>query len=115
MNGPEVFAFALSKVPAVIEGLLKKAGLSWGDVDLFLLHQANKFMLEHLAKVMRLPREKVPIDMETMGNTASATIPILLRRCETEGLLKPGHRYVLAGFGVGYSWGAALLTWGAQA
>jgi 3-oxoacyl-[acyl-carrier-protein] synthase-3 len=113
MNGPEIFAFALSKVPAVIGRLLEKAGLSWAEVDLFLLHQANKFMLEHLAKVMRVPSHKVPIDMETMGNTASATIPILLHRCESQGVLRPGHRCVLVGFGVGYSWAAAQLTWGA--
>jgi 3-oxoacyl-[acyl-carrier-protein] synthase-3 len=111
MNGPEVFSFTLSAVPAGIQRLLDRLGAGWEDIDLYLLHQANRFMLEQLRLKMKLPPEKMPIDIEDLGNTVSATIPILMRRCELQGVLKPNHRCILAGFGVGYSWGMMYLEW----
>lgn len=111
MNGPEIFTFTLSRVQAAIQQLLQRINLDWHDVDWFLLHQANRFMLEQLRKKMALPPEKVPIDMETLGNTVSATIPILIARCQQRGQFQAGQHCILAGFGVGYSWAVSYLRW----
>ncbi len=111
MNGPEVFAFTLTAVQSGIQQLLTEIGKSWDDVDLYLLHQANRFMLEKLGKVMRVSAERMPIDMEDIGNTVCATIPILIRRCMDKGTLQPGQDCVLAGFGIGYSWAMTHVQW----
>jgi 3-oxoacyl-[acyl-carrier-protein] synthase III len=112
MNGPEIFSFTLHAVQAGIQRLLDRINLSWDDVDLFLFHQANRFMLERLRAKMRIPEEKLPIDLEEIGNTVSASIPILIRRCLDRGTLRPGQTCVLAGFGVGYSWAMSAVRWG---
>ena len=109
MNGPEVFAFALSRVRPGIQKLLDKIGADWEEIDLFLLHQANRFLLEQLRRTMRIPADKMPIDLEDCGNTVGASIPILLCRCLANGTIGSGHRCVLAGFGVGYSWAMTFL------
>jgi len=113
MNGPEIFAFTLTRIREAIQRLLDRLGLGWGDIDLFLLHQANRFILEQLGRRMGIPAEKMPIDLEEIGNTASASIPILMRRTmeRSPDLFRPGHRLLLVGFGVGYSWAATELTW----
>ena len=111
MNGPEIFTFTLARVQTAIQQLLERIGLDWNDVDWFLFHQANRFMLEQLRKKMAIPAEKVPIDMETLGNTVSATIPILIARCQERSQFRPGQHCVLAGFGVGYSWAMSYLRW----
>lgn len=111
MNGPEVFNFTITVIQPAIQELLDQLDMQWSDVDYFMFHQANRFMLEQLRRQLQIMPEKMPIRMENLGNTVSATIPILLRQCETEGMLKPGHRCILAGFGVGYSWGVSLLKW----
>ena len=111
MNGPEIFTFTLARVQAAIQQLLDRTGLGWNDVDWFLFHQANRFMLDQLRKKMGIPAEKAPIDMETLGNTVSATIPILIARCQERGLLRAGQDCVLAGFGVGDSWAMSHIRW----
>ena len=111
MNGPEIYSFTLSAVQQAIQQLLDKIGLGWEDVDLYLLHQANRFMLEQLRRKMDLPPEKMPIDLEDTGNTVSASIPILISRCQDRGILTAGQHCVLAGFGVGYSWAMTYLKW----
>ncbi len=112
MNGPEVFSFTLSAVKAGIQQLLDGLGIGWNEVDVFLFHQANRFMLQRLRTVMKIPEGKMPIDMEDVGNTVSASIPLLIRRGMDRGLFRPGQRCVMAGFGVGYSWAMSALTWG---
>jgi 3-oxoacyl-[acyl-carrier-protein] synthase-3 len=112
MNGPEIYSFTLSAVQAAIQQLLDRLSLEWTDIDLFLFHQANRFMLEQLRRKMYIPTEKMPIELEDTGNTVSASIPILICRCQERDILKPGQRCVLAGFGVGYSWAMTYLTWG---
>jgi 3-oxoacyl-[acyl-carrier-protein] synthase III len=112
MNGPEVFGFTLAAVQAGIQQLLDVVGAGWDEVDLFLLHQANGFILESLRRKMRIAPERLPIDLEDTGNTCSASLPILLRRAIDRGLLRPGCRCVLAGYGVGYSWAMSHLVWG---
>lgn len=111
MNGPEIFTFTLARVHTAIQQLLERTGLDWNGVDWFLFHQANRFMLEQLRKKMAIPAEKAPIDMETLGNTVSATIPILIARCQERGQFRAGQHCVLAGFGVGYSWAMSYLRW----
>jgi 3-oxoacyl-[acyl-carrier-protein] synthase-3 len=112
MNGPEIYAFTLSAVQTGIQQLLACKGLEWADIDLFLLHQANHFMLEQLRKKMDIPLTKMPICLADTGNTVSASIPILICRCQEQRMLKAGQRCVLAGFGVGYSWAMTYLEWG---
>lgn len=111
MNGPEVFAFTLSHVPRGIQQVLDKVRLNWEDVDWFLLHQANRFMLEQLRNKMQIPLHKMPIDLENTGNTVTASLPILIESCIERGIFQPGHRCVLAGFGVGFSWAMTYMQW----
>jgi len=111
MNGPEIYAFALATICPEVNRLLTTVQLPWESVDLFLMHQANKYMLESLRDVMKILPERMPIDMEDIGNTVSASLPVLLARCRTRGTLKPGQHCVLAGFGVGYSWAMTYLKW----
>lgn len=109
MNGPEIFSFTLSAVPEMVAGVLKRAGLALDDIDLFVFHQANRYMLDHLRKRLRIPPEKFYMFLENCGNTVSSTIPIALKHAAQQGVLKADSRVMLVGFGVGYSWGATLL------
>jgi 3-oxoacyl-[acyl-carrier-protein] synthase III len=111
MDGAEIFNFTLNVVPRCITDLLCKAGKTVQDIDLFAFHQANHFMLDHLRRKLRLPKEKVPINMQYCGNTVSSTIPLVLRTALLEGQLKAGARIALIGFGVGYSWAGTLIEW----
>lgn len=111
MNGAELFNFTMREVPDSINRLLQKTGTVIGDYDLFVFHQANSYMLNHLRKGLRIPEERFVVAMADCGNTVSSTIPIALKRAFQEGRLKSGHRVMLVGFGVGYSWGAVSLLW----
>jgi 3-oxoacyl-[acyl-carrier-protein] synthase-3 len=115
MNGPEIFSFTLRVVPPTVERLLAKAGKSAADVDLYVFHQANRYMLEHLRKKMKLPEDRFVISVEACGNTVSASIPFALADAAAAGRLKRGGLVMLVGFGVGYSWGGALIRWDARA
>jgi 3-oxoacyl-[acyl-carrier-protein] synthase-3 len=111
MNGPEIFNFTLRSVPAAVEKLLSKSGRQLNDIDLFVFHQANEYMLEHLRKKMMIPSEKFWVSMAHCGNTVSNSIPIALRDAQVAGRLREGDLVMLVGFGVGYSWGATLVKW----
>lgn len=111
MNGQSIYRFSLRVVPQTVDEALAKNGLSREDIDLYVFHQANTFMLEALRREMNLPQEKFYINMEDIGNTVSSTIPIALARAEAEGRLARGMKVLLAGFGVGLSWGATVVTW----
>ena len=111
MNGAEIFTFTLAVVPRLIEELLAKAGKTMQDIDLFVFHQANRYMLDHLRKRLEIPDEKFYVKMSHCGNTVSSTIPIALKHAACEGVLKDGATVMLVGFGVGYSWGATLVRW----
>lgn len=110
MNGPEIFNFTLRCVPETVNELLNRAKLSMGDVDLFVLHQANRFMLDRLRIKMNIPDDKFMVHMQNCGNTVSSTIPIALEHAYLTGRLKPGTRAMLVGFGVGLSWAATLAS-----
>jgi 3-oxoacyl-[acyl-carrier-protein] synthase-3 len=111
MNGQEIFAFTLKRVPELFVGVLESARLRAEDIDWFVFHQANRFMLEHLRKKLSIPVEKMIYFHESTGNTVSSTIPLALEEAKQRGILKAGQKLLLAGFGVGYSWGGCLLTW----
>lgn len=111
MDGGEIFAFTLRSVPKLVTGLLEKSGKTRDEIDLFVLHQPNRAMLDTLRKQLRVPPERFYIHLEDCGNTVSATIPIALKSAELDGALKPGALVALIGFGVGYSWCAALVRW----
>jgi 3-oxoacyl-[acyl-carrier-protein] synthase-3 len=109
MNSPQIFLFALRKVPFLIAGVLEKNNLQKEDIDYFILHQANGQMLEFLRKRMKIPSEKFIINIENIGNTVSATIPIALYETLKANKIKKGDKVLVAGFGIGYSWGATIL------
>ncbi|NVN94334.1 MAG: ketoacyl-ACP synthase III [Bacteroidetes bacterium] len=110
MNGSEIFNFTLEAVPKLINSTLAKNNLELSEIDLFILHQANKFMLNTLRKVCAIDKENFYLDLEDVGNTVSSTIPIAISRSKNLSLLKNGSKILLAGFGVGYSWGGCVLT-----
>jgi 3-oxoacyl-[acyl-carrier-protein] synthase-3 len=111
MNGAEIFAFTLRTVPQAVRSLLDKRGCSLAEIDLFVFHQANKYMLDHLQKKLGIPEEKFVTALSGFGNTVSSTIPIALTEAARAGRLETGHNVMLVGFGVGYSWGAAMVQW----
>jgi len=111
MDGPEVFNFTLKVVPETIKALCSKCDKSVEDIDLFVFHQANALILEHLRKKILIPREKFSVALELYGNTVSSTIPIALKEALSTGRLNPGQLVMLVGFGVGYSWGGVLVKW----
>ncbi len=107
MDGGEVMAFSLTEVPKAVDALLEKSGISRDSIDLYVLHQANRFMLDALRKKLKVPEEKVPVLMQNCGNTVSSTIPLALKSLRAQQRLPSGTRAMLVGFGVGYSWAAA--------
>jgi 3-oxoacyl-[acyl-carrier-protein] synthase-3 len=111
MNGPQIFDFTLRVVPEMCSSLLQNAGLSSDDVDHFVFHQANKFMIEHLRLKVGLHASKVAIEMAEHGNTVSASIPIVICEMLKSKKIKPGHTLALLGFGVGYSWAGGCVRW----
>lgn len=111
MDGQEVFRFAVRTVPQAIRQVLDKAGLAEEDVKYFVLHQANLRIIEAVAKRLGEPMEKFPTNMQECGNVSAASVPILLDEINRKGMIQKGDRLVLAGFGAGLTWGAAVLDW----
>jgi 3-oxoacyl-[acyl-carrier-protein] synthase-3 len=112
MNGAEIFAFTLKVVPRTVQKLLDRSGKTLSDIEFFIFHQANEYMLSHLRQKLGIPSDKFYQDMRSCGNTVSSTIPIALREAALTGQLRRGATVMLVGFGVGYSWAAALVRWG---
>jgi 3-oxoacyl-[acyl-carrier-protein] synthase III len=109
MNGPEIFNFTIKSIPALVKNTLEKNNVKFEDVDYFIFHQANKYILDYLRKKIKIPEEKFYSNMLETGNTVSATIPIALKDCMDNEIIKVGDRVMLCGFGVGYSWGATII------
>lgn len=109
MNGQEVFRFAVKKVPEAVEELMSKSRLSMEDIDYLILHQANRRIVEAVAKRLKTDISKFPMNLQEYGNTSSASIPILLDEMNRQGKLQKGQKLILAGFGAGLSWGASLV------
>jgi 3-oxoacyl-[acyl-carrier-protein] synthase-3 len=112
MNGAEIFSFSLRAVPPSINAVLSLVGWSVEQVDAFVLHQANQFILQHLRKRMRLDEQKVVIALEEYGNTSSASIPLAIAHALRTRLTHSSLNLVLVGFGVGLSWASAALRCG---
>jgi 3-oxoacyl-[acyl-carrier-protein] synthase-3 len=110
MNGSEIFSFTLEAVPELVNNTLKKNNIKKDEVDLYIYHQANKYMLDFLRKKSKIEPEKFYICLSEVGNTVSSTIPIAICEVMKNGNLNKGMKSLLAGFGVGYSWGGVVLT-----
>lgn len=108
MDGKAIFDFTSDIVPPMIDETLKKNNLTSENVDLYVFHQANKYMINYLRKLMEIDKDKFYVFLETVGNTVSSTIPIALCEAQKEGKLH--GNIVLAGFGVGLSYGATVIT-----
>ena len=111
MDGPKIFEFTLRTVPASVAQLLTKAGKSFEDIDRFVFHQANTFMLEHLRQKLGIPPERFSVALSGCGNTVSSSIPIAMKDDRNAGRSHGSDLTMLVGFGVGYSWGATLVIW----
>lgn len=109
MNGGAIFNFTLDTVPAMITALLKKNNKSKDNIDFYIFHQANKFMLDTIRKVCALPKDKFYNNLENTGNTVSSTVLIGLKDCMNNDIIKKGMNIMIAGFGVGLSWGGTIL------
>lgn len=107
MNGPKIFNFTNAIVPKLVKDVLLKNELAQEDINLFAFHQANKFMLDYLRKKIKVEKEKFYYYMSEVGNTVSSTIPILLTEAKKKNKLE--GNVMIAGFGVGYSWGGTIL------
>lgn len=110
MDGPSLINFTVEAIPRLIDEILATNQLSRDKIDRFILHQATRKMLEQLTERMGLPPERVPIDMENVGNTVSCTLPILIDQMRKRGEIKPAAVNMLVGFGVGLSWAGCLWT-----
>jgi 3-oxoacyl-[acyl-carrier-protein] synthase-3 len=99
-------------VPPLVNAVLQGAGWTVDEADAFVFHQANQFMLQHVARRLKLPKEKFVLAMEEFGNTSSASVPLAMSARLADRLRGQPLRLVLAGFGVGYSWAAVALTCG---
>lgn len=109
MNGSAIFNFTLDAVPAMMVQILEKNKLQKEDVDYYVFHQANKFMLNTIRKVCVLPKDKFYVNLEDTGNTVSSTVMIALKNCLDAGLISKGMNVMISGFGVGLSWGGTVL------
>jgi 3-oxoacyl-[acyl-carrier-protein] synthase III len=109
MNGKEIFLFAMRTVPQLIENTLNKNGLKKDDIAYFIFHQANSFMLDVLRRKLKIEKERFFNDITFTGNTVSSSIPIALKTLMDQQKIKRGDKILLAGFGLGYTWGATVI------
>ena len=111
MDGAAIFHFSVYKVPDVIREALTRFGLTIGDIDLVLLHQANKTMVQQIYRALEVPPEKQFLFMEKIGNLSGPSTPVVLAEAWRQARIKPGSRTLLAAFGVGLSWGVTVIQW----
>lgn len=111
MDGPEIYRFAVSRSAADIQCVAKEAGIDCGEIDHFLLHQANRRIVDAVRVRLRQPEEKFPCNVHCRGNTSSASIPILLDEENRAGRFHPGDRLAMSAFGAGLTTGACVLEW----
>jgi 3-oxoacyl-[acyl-carrier-protein] synthase-3 len=111
MNGPEILNFTLEAAHSCFKEILTNNNTTLSSIDWVVVHQASRMLLEKVRDSLEIPEEKFVIDIENYGNTTSSTIPIALRDLELAGRLKKGNKALVMGFGVGLSWGGAVLRW----
>ncbi len=111
MDGREVFKLAVRKLAEINESIVVSQGFSLSQVDWFASHQANQRILSAMARSLGAPEEKMLSNVEKVGNTSAASVPILLAEAEEQGKIKSGDLVVLSAFGGGVTWGSMLLRW----
>lgn len=111
MDGQGVFRFAVRKVPEIIEEVLAQAQVNLDEIDYFVLHQANRRIIEAVAKRLKTDISRFPMNLEEYANTSGATVPILLDEMNRKGMLVRGQKIMLSGFGAGLTWAASLFEW----
>jgi 3-oxoacyl-[acyl-carrier-protein] synthase-3 len=109
MNGRAVFKTAVARMPEVVRELCAKQGVSVGEIDLLIAHQANLRINEMVQRTLGLSDDRVYNNIQRYGNTTAATIPIALDECRKSGRIRPGHLVCFVGLGAGFHWGAALM------
>lgn len=112
MHGREVFRFAVRYMEEISLAVLEDCGLAPQDVDWFVPHQANWRIIDATRRRLGLPEERVVVNLDRYGNMSSASIPVALDEINRDRRLQPGHLVLMASFGAGFTWGAALLRWG---
>lgn len=110
MNGGAIFNFTLDVVPGLVDKVLQKNLLTKEDIDFFVFHQANKFMLNTIRKVCGIQKEIFYMNLESTGNTVSSSVFIALKDCIEKGPVPKGKNVMITGFGVGLSWGGTILS-----
>ncbi len=110
MNGPEIFVFTLREVPGMVHQTLQLAGWNMEQVDYVVFHQANAFMLKHLAAKLKIPGEKMVLGLRKFGNTSSASVPLAMVSELRERLTTSPTNLLMAGFGIGFSWGGIAMA-----
>jgi len=110
MNGPAIYAFTINTIPNLVKETAERNQLLLSEIDFFIFHQANEYMLNYLRSKNQIPSEKFCVDMAGTGNTVSATIPIALKNAISQNRITKGSKVMLVGFGVGLSWGATIIT-----
>ena len=111
MNGREVYKFATRVLVSSAEKLLEECGVTVDDVDLYIPHQANKRIIDHAARNLGIPEEKIFVNLQKYGNTSSASIPLCLAEAVADGRLTKGTRVLMTGMGAGLTWGSAYAVW----
>jgi len=111
MNGREVYKFATRVLVSSAQKLLDEVGMTVDDVDVYVPHQANIRIIDHAAKKLGFPPEKVVVNVEKYGNTSSGSIPLALADAAKDGRLKPGAKVLMTGMGAGLTWGSSLIEW----
>jgi 3-oxoacyl-[acyl-carrier-protein] synthase III len=111
MNGREVYKFATRVLVTSAEKLLDEVGMTVDDVDVYVPHQANIRIIDHAAKKLGFPPEKVVVNVQKYGNTSSGSIPLALADAAADGRLKPGSKVLMTGMGAGLTWGSGLIEW----
>ena len=111
MDGMGIFAFVNSKVPRQIRSLLKDNNFNTEDIDLYIFHQASRLAIDSLTKILKIDKNKVFTNINSVGNTVSASIPIALKDAICEGKIKEGDKVLCSGFGVGLSWSTCIIQY----
>jgi 3-oxoacyl-[acyl-carrier-protein] synthase-3 len=111
MNGREVFKFATRVMVSSAEAILEQCGRTVDDVDVYVPHQANVRIIDHAARKLGFPKEKVVVNVDRYGNTSSGSIPLALADAADDGRLRPGKLVLMTGMGAGLTWGSALVEW----
>jgi 3-oxoacyl-[acyl-carrier-protein] synthase-3 len=111
MNGREVFKFATRVMVSSAEKVLEECELTVEDVDVYVPHQANKRIIDHAARKLGIPEEKVVVNVDKYGNTSSGSIPLALADAAADGRLREGELVLMTGMGAGLTWGSALIEW----